>query len=410
VLTGGDFKFQHLETEDDIAQHLELMRKVFGQDGRIDVQVRKWIDHHPKMLLKDFFAIKHQDQIVAGLNAIPSEWSVGGIPIKVAELGCVATLPEYRHQGLQRRLMEEYHKQISDQGYDLSAIEGIPFYYRQFGYEYALPLQEETRLKLDQIPDFEIKHKIRPFTKADVPRATQLLSQAQLKFHVHTIREEGIWKMQQETGMIAEYKFEGYAVEESGEMIAYFIVSVNPQGKELLLREITGIDADTARSILRFLKDKGKRDGLETLLATISYYEPFAAQMAAIGGTQNPPYAWQIRAMDYAKLLWKLEPLLDKRLAESMFRHLTEKLNFNFYSHIVQIAVENGFVADVKRVETDEDRSIRFNPLVFIQLLLGYRNREELQAIYPDFLVRTTRRHLIDVLFPKLPSYIHTEY
>lgn len=410
MLTEGDFRFQHLETEDDIAQHLELMRKVFGQDGRIDIQIRKWIDHHPKMLLKDFFAIKYQGKIVAGLNAIPSAWSVGGIPIKVAELGCVATLPEYRHQGLQRKLMEEYHKQISAQGYDLSAIEGIPFYYRQFGYEYALPLQEETRLKLDQIPDYEVKQIIRPFTKANAPKATQLFSQAQQKFHVHTIREEGIWKMQQETGMIAEYKFEGYAVEESGEMIAYFIASVNPQGKELLLREITDIDADAARSILKFLKDKGKHHGLETLLATISYYEPFAAQMVAIGGAQNPPYAWQIRAMDYAKLLWKLKPLLEKRLAESMFRHLTEKLNFNFYSYVVQITVENGVIADVKRVETDEDRSIRFNPLVFIQLLLGYRNREELQAIYPDCLVRTTRRHLIDALFPKLPSYIHTEY
>lgn len=410
MLTERDLKFQHLETEVDIAQHLELMRKVFGQDGRIDIQVRKWIDHHPTMSLKDFFVIKHLGKTVACLNLIPSIWSVGGIPLKVAELGCVATLPEYRHQGLQRRLMEEYHRQISDQRYDLSAIEGIPFYYRQFGYEYALPLQEEIRLKLSQIPDYEVKHRIRPFTKADVPKATQLFSQAQRKFYVHTVREEGIWRMQQETGLIAEYEFEGYAVEENGEMIAYFMVNVNSERKELLLREITDVDMYAVQSILKFLKDKGKQHGLETLLATISYHEPFVIQMVAIGGAQSPPYAWQIRAMDYVKLLWKLKPLFEERLATSMYQHLTEKLNFNFYSYIVQIAVDSGVIMDVRRVETDEDRSVRFNPLVFVQLLLGYRSRDELQAVYSDFLVRTSRRHLIDVLFPKLPSYIHTEY
>ena len=163
-----EFKFQHLETEDDVAQHLELMRKVFGQNSRVDLLVKKWIEHHPRMTLKDFFVIKHRDKIVACLSLIPSKWSIEGIPLKVAELGCVATLPEYRHQGLQRRLMIEYHKQMSEQDYDLAAIEGIPFYYRQFGYEYALPLEEKTRISFDKIPDYVLKHNIRPFTSNDV--------------------------------------------------------------------------------------------------------------------------------------------------------------------------------------------------------------------------------------------------
>jgi N-acetylglutamate synthase-like GNAT family acetyltransferase len=99
------FSAQHLETVDDVEQYLELMRRVFGEKSRVDLQVKKWIDHHPSMTLDDFFVVKHRGMIVAGLCLIPSEWSIGGIRVKVAELGCVGTLSEYRHQGLQQKLM-----------------------------------------------------------------------------------------------------------------------------------------------------------------------------------------------------------------------------------------------------------------------------------------------------------------
>jgi predicted acetyltransferase len=362
------------------------------------------------MTLEDFFAVKHKGRIVAGANLIPLEWCLSGIPLKVAELGCVATLPEYRRRGLQRRLMEEYHKHVLKKGYDLSAIEGIPFYYRQFGYEYALPLDEETRLAISKIPDYKIDHVIRPLRNKNMPDAMRLLATSQQKYYVHTVRSKDIWKMFQRTRMVAEYEFEGYVVEEKEKPIAYFRTSVNSENRELFLREITDVDQYTAQSILKFLKDMSKHRELETLAATISYHEPFTEHMIAVGGESAPPYAWQVRVTDYMSLFQKLKPLLEKRLAMSTYRHLTEKLNFNFYRYIVQVTLENGTIKNIECLKNCEDRTIRFNPFVFTQLLLGYRSREELQKNYPDFIVRPSHRHLIDVLFPKLQSYIHTAY
>jgi predicted acetyltransferase len=387
------------------------MRNVFGQNSKVDLMVKKWIDHHPTITLNDFLVIKHQGKIVACLNVIPSKWSIGGIPLKVAELACVATLPEYRHQELQRILMSKYHEQIIRQGYDLSTIEGIPYYYRQFGYEYVLPLGELTKIQLANIPDCKLTHVIRPFTSNDIPKAMQLLTEAQQKFYVHSLRDEEIWKMQQETGMISEYKFEAYAVEENGEMTAYFRLNDNPESKELLLREITDVNEPTAQSIIAFLKNLGIQRGLETLVATISHHEPFTRYLVATGlAEENSPYAWQIRITNCTQVLMKMKPLLEKRLASSPHRHLTEKLNFNFYRYTVQVTVENGKITNIERSETCEDRKIRFNPLVFVQLLLGHRSSKELQMTYPDFIVQPTHESLIDTLFPKLPSYIHTDY
>lgn len=194
-MTEEDFTFQHLETDEDIEQNIDIQRKVFGPGSGVDLLVKKLIYNHPRMTLKNHFVIKHHGKIVATLNLIPSEWSIGGILLKVAEMGNVATLPEYRNRGLIRTLVNEYHKEVVNQGYDLSVIEGIPYFYRQFGYEYAIPLDEEIVIQLERLPSQESIPEIRPFTDKEIPKAMKLLAETQSKFYVHSVRDEQIWKM-----------------------------------------------------------------------------------------------------------------------------------------------------------------------------------------------------------------------
>jgi predicted N-acetyltransferase YhbS len=411
MLADDDFTFQHLETDEDIEQNFELMRQVFGQTDGVDTLVKKLITHHPIMTLKDFFVIKHHGKIIASLNLIPVRWSIGGVPLKVAEMGCVATLTGYRHRGLQRRLIKEFHMQATKREYDLCAIEGIPYFYRQFGYEYAIPLNEETRIRLDQIPDYESKLDIRPFTEKDISKAMQLLMQSQRKFYIHAARDEQIWKMQQQTSLASGSKFDSFAVEKDGDMLGYLRISDKPETKELILRETADTDYYTGKAILKFLKDTGKQHGFETLIANTSYREPLSEQLVALGAIQRiPPYAWQIRIIDYVKIFEKMKTLFEKRLATSPYCHLTEKLNFNFRRYTVEVSVEDGVIPNIQKSESNEDRTIGLNPLVFTQLLLGHRSRNELEMIYPDFGIRQSHKHLIDVLFPKLLSYIHSAY
>jgi hypothetical protein len=218
--------------------------------------------------------------------------------------------------------------------------------------------------------------------------------------------------MQEETGMTSEYRFERYAVEENNEMTAYFRVSENPENKGLMVREVTDLTPSMARSILGFLKDLGRQRGLETLVTTASRHELFTKQIMATGeAVQSPPYAWQIRVTDYARAFQKLKPLFEERLATSNeFKHANMQLYFNFYRYTIQMTIESGTITKIQQLDTCEERNMRFNPLVFVQLLLGYRSREELETVYPDFIVRASHKPLVDVLFPRLPSYIHTDY
>ncbi len=62
------------------------------------------------------------------------------MPIKVGRIELVGTDPAYRRQGLIRQQMDAIHKRSAAKGEMIQAITGIPWYYRQFGYEMALNL------------------------------------------------------------------------------------------------------------------------------------------------------------------------------------------------------------------------------------------------------------------------------
>jgi len=412
ALDEAGLSLQRLENREQLEDYLKLVRRIWNQETGVDTLAKKLIDYHPKMTLSNIYVIKDRGEMVSTLNLIPVTWEIGGIPLKVAEMGHVGTLSEYRGRGLIRRLVDEFHKDVERQGYDLAVIEGIPYFYRQFGYEYSIPLLEETRIRLDHIPKYEAKVNIRRFVQKDVPLATDLLERAQDKFHVHSVRSKDVWMTQHKTNIASDPEpFEAYAAEEGRRLVAYFRIRRIPKEKELLLTEISETDQVTAGAVLNFLKDYGIRENLETLSANISYEEPFSKFLVCLGGIRRiPTYAWQIRITDYVKIFRKLRHLMEKRLSNSPYHRLTEILNFNFRLFTIQVAIKNGRIMNIQKAQTVEYSPIGLNPLAFIQLLTGYKSREELEAAYPDIRIAPSHRYLIDVLFPKLPSYIHSAY
>ena len=79
-------------------------------------------------------------------------WSYGGIPFGLGRPEYVATLPEYRNRGLIRAVFEMLHARSAARGDLVQAITGIPYYYRQFGYEYALDLGGSRTIPVAAIP------------------------------------------------------------------------------------------------------------------------------------------------------------------------------------------------------------------------------------------------------------------
>jgi hypothetical protein len=115
-------------------------------------------------------------------------------------------------------------------------------------------------------------------------------------------------------------------------------------------------------------------------------------------------------------MLLKLAPVLAARLSASPHAGFTGDLMLNLFrqAYLLQFAAgelrqvsEMGFV-DASMGADGGDLCIP--PDAFVRLLLGYRTVEELFDAWPDMVVRPTRRHLWQTLWPKQSVYFWKPY
>jgi hypothetical protein len=109
---------------------------------------------HPNVELADLFFVEHvpSQQIVSTLCLIPWVLCIEGVGVRAGEMGIVGTLEPYRKRGLVRAQVKRFNRRLNERGCLVSHIQGIPYFYRQFGYEYALPLEGGLRLEMCDIP------------------------------------------------------------------------------------------------------------------------------------------------------------------------------------------------------------------------------------------------------------------
>ncbi len=97
---------------------------------------------HPTVTPEDYTVVEDRNtgQIVSAMVLISQTWSYDGIPFAVGRPEQVVTRPEYRGRGLVRAQIEALHARSAAKGELVQGITGIPYFYRQFGYEMAVTL------------------------------------------------------------------------------------------------------------------------------------------------------------------------------------------------------------------------------------------------------------------------------
>ena len=91
-------------------------------------------------------------RIVSALFLIPQVWSYAGMPMPVGQPELIATHPDYRRRGLVRAQFDVIHEWSRAADHVWQFISGIPWYYRQFGYSYAIDLPARPVLGLAEPP------------------------------------------------------------------------------------------------------------------------------------------------------------------------------------------------------------------------------------------------------------------
>jgi hypothetical protein len=136
---------------------------------------------------------------------------------------------------------------------------------------------------------------------------------------------------------------------------------------------------------------------------------PALETLPAIMPTQPPsdPYAWYVRVADLPALLRTLAPALERRLAASPFADYSGELTLDFYRGGLRMVWRDGRLAEVAEWQRPVwgEATAGFPPGVFLQLLFGYRDIQELRHAFPDVWAEGKAKALLPALFPRRESW-----
>ena len=402
-----------------ISAHAEIERlaafnRAVHDEQNIDTLTRYLILHHPNAHPDYWLYVEDSatGEIVSSLCLIPWTWRYEEVELRAGEMGIVGTLPAYRNRGLIRAQDRRFKELLRD--FDLSQIQGIPYFYRQFGYEYAIPLEGGWRVEAHTIPDAPEnapRCAFRHATLADLPALLRLYDEAACDLSIRVVRDAAIWRYllthSPETGTAAETWL---ALDESNQPIGYWRIERFGFGEGLNVKEASRLDRATAAAALRQFKALAAARGKPYVRLALPPKHILIQTARAWGAHDLGTYAWQIHVPDVARLLRKLAPILERRLAASRFAGLTDTVLLNLYREAFALRFEDGQLFAVESAGCQDKGSIRLPPPQFVPLVFGYRSREELMSAHHDVSIWGESRALIDTLFPKVESYLYTIY
>lgn len=382
---------------------------------------------HPTFHSDDFTIVEETAtaRIVSSMNWISQTWSYEGIQFGVGRPELVGTLSEFRNRGLVRIQFEEVHKWSVERGEIVQAITGIPFYYRQFGYEMALDLDGRRFGGEAQLPKLR-EGETEPYTirfaqESDLPLIQKLYDQTKQRSMIACERTPELFRYELMGRSENNNCWVNCMIDNKvGEPVGFFRhPGYHQQGSLAAARyELKpGISwLEATPSVVRYLWGKGleyaKRDGVEfnsfgfVLGAAHPAYEALGNRLPTI----RDPYAWYLRVPDVCGFLNHIKPVLERRLAESIGSGHSGEFRVSFYRSGLRFVIEKGKLTTIAPWEpSPEDGGvIAFPGLVFLQLLFGYRGYDELQYTFADCWCESEEaRALINILFPKKVSNVY---
>ena len=383
---------------------------------------------HPTFGVGDFTLVEEtrSGRIVSALNLIPQIWTFDGIPFPVGRPELVGTDPEYRNRGLIRAQFDVVHEWSRASGELVKAITGIPYYYRQFGYEMTLYLCGSHKGFAPQnvplLNEGETEpYVIRPATPADLPWIACTAEHAWRRQPVAPLRDDALWR----------YELDGKNDFDVNRVVLYMIVHAAnsepvgflacppyPWGKTQFATTYELADGASWQAVtpcvLRHLWELGQKnctlinrqcDGIG--LALGEEHPAYAVTANSLPVTRKP-YAWFIRVPDLPAFLMHVRPALEARLTKSPVCGFTGTIQVSFYrGKAHRWTFDNGRLNHIEQVDLAWNKvDCGFPDLTILQLIFGYRSLDELRHAFADIWANERATHVLNALFPHCPSDI----
>jgi predicted N-acetyltransferase YhbS len=181
------------------------------------------------------------DRVVSTATLLDESLSVGDVELPAGQVELVATDVAYEGRGLVRALMGWAHERSAARGHVLQVMIGIPYFYRLFGYEYAIDIPR-ARALADPAVD-STGPRLRRATAADLPALAALQDVAQRGVDVAMPHPHARWRW-----LLVHDASTTWVLEREGAVVAS--ARTGPPDEGVLVAEPTAVDPGAADLLL----------------------------------------------------------------------------------------------------------------------------------------------------------------
>lgn len=389
--------------------------------------------NHPAAGVADCAIICDTDNrtVLAATILMHTRINYAGVTIPVGRPEIVASHHSVRGRGLVRHIFAMLHARSDQSGDCLQLIAGIPYFYRQFGYEYAIAYAGSRKIPFSAIPPLPANtseaYTLRRATPQDSATILQYYARDCARHHdgqrlaitapIDATYLE--WTMNTHADAIDPWV--PYVITRSdGSSVGYLFTSrmrwlnhigvwgIFIEGLPLLDSQFASIARGLIALSTVIPAHESAPPQADTLFFCLGDTHPIYPHCETFPHTHKAADAWYVRIADISRFINLIAPVLLQRMADSAYAEFVGTIAVSCYrdGFDIHISPEQITAHAWPSAQAHPNAQAHYPPLVILQQLLGYRSRQQLQAHYPDVRIAQTIAPLIDILFPTLPTWV----
>ncbi len=267
-------------------------------------------------------------RVVSTATLLSETVELGDVPLPAGQVELVATDPAYEGRGLVRALMAWCHERSAARGDLVQVMVGIPYFYRQFGYEYAIPIARALSATRPA-PGSSEGLEVRRATMEDVGAMAALASGEQAAFDVRMSHSTACWRWLVQRAGSQQW------VATDGEGVVVTTGRTTPPDEGVVLGEVSASIPAGALALLDHSFELGG-GAVEAKERPGTVAGDALAPLLAGGGW---PDCYYVRLPDPVALLERLRPVLTRRLVAADLASAEQEVLISAFRWHVRFAV-----------------------------------------------------------------------
>jgi len=396
------------DTDEEIEAIIKLNMEIH-QDEVLKTFIRQIFLEYPRKseILWLYIKDDKENELVSSICLVPLEWQIEDTRLPVCEMEFVGTLEHYRGKGLTKILNRLYETIMDQNGYILSVITGIPYFYRTLGYEFVSSLDDRISIQASKIPNKKYENvNIRKANSKYIPFIASKYTQFHRKFYIFNRFDPECFKFKYLQDQFNSEVRTTYIFEEASLPINYFSFGMcyDKQNFEIYSPDLNKREIIT---LLQFVKTIGNYNENDIITLSVSEHSPLYDYIISLGGTPVATYGWQIKIPNLVKFLNLIKKIIENRIKNSKFKGLTKAIRISNYEDTIELDFNNGKIENIeieKEYQNPKPKDLSVPGALLYKLLLGDRTIDEINYIIKDALVNISSKSLIETIFPKKKS------